>query len=95
MNHPTSRTNVVYRRTTKGQAAAMRSGWTAMDEESRKLLLLVNGFTSLDALAKVGQFHEGPEGMADALKTSGLIEESQEHHHMDIMRAPWRTTERQ
>lgn len=85
-----SRTDIVYRRTTKGQAAAMPTAAPAMNAEHRRLLLLVNGFTSLDVLAKVGHFMEGPAQVALDLKSSGLIEEATGHQPETFMRAPWR-----
>jgi hypothetical protein len=77
-----SRTHVVYRRTTKGQAAVMPAGMPAMDKASRQLLLLVNGFTSLDTLAQVCHFERPPDGTAQVLQTSGLIEEAVEHRRV-------------
>lgn len=51
MNQPVySPTDVVYRRTTKGQAAAMPSAMPTMNDEYQRLLLLVNGFTTLNVL---------------------------------------------
>lgn len=90
-----SHTGVVYRRTTKGQAAAMPSTMPRMDDEHRRLLLLVNGFTSLDVLAQVGQFMEGPDRVALDLKSSGLIEEASSHQPETFMRSPWRTADAQ
>lgn len=90
-----SRTNVVYRRTPKGQAAAMPSVTPTMNDEHRRLLLLVNGFTPLDALARICKFQQGPQDMADTLQSSGLIEEARERPHRDSMRAPWRTHDHQ
>ncbi len=86
-----SRTNAVYRRTLKGQAAAMPSATPTMNDEHRRLLLLVNGFTPLDALARICKFEQGPQDMADSLQSSGLIEEAGERRHEDGRRAPWRT----
>lgn len=85
-----SRTDVVYRRTTKGQAAAMPSALATMNDEHRRLLLLVNGFTSLGVLARVGHFEHGPDQMALTLQSSGLIEEASDHQPETFMRAPWR-----
>lgn len=90
-----SSTGVVYHRTTKGQAAAMPSTMPRMNDEHRRLLLLVNGFTSLDVLAQVGRFMDGPDQVALALKSSGLIEEASGHQPETFMRAPWRTTDPQ
>ncbi|MBC7701212.1 hypothetical protein [Aquabacterium sp.] len=90
-----SRTNVVYRRTQKGQAAAMPSVAPTMNDEHRRLLLLVNGFTPLDALARVCKFQQGPEDMASSLQMSGLIEEARERRHAETMHSPWRTTDQQ
>jgi hypothetical protein len=85
-----SRTDVVYRRTSKGQAAAMPSATSAMNDEHRRLLLLVNGFTSLDVLARVGHFEDAPDQVARTLKSSGLIEEAGGYPAETFMRAPWR-----
>ncbi len=90
-----SRTNVVYRRTPKGQAAAMPSVTPTMNDEHRRLLLLVNGFTPLDALVRVCKFQEGPEALAFTLQSSGLIEEAHERRQQDSMHPPWRGSENQ
>lgn len=96
MNHQVStRTDIVYRRTSKGQAAAMPSATPTMDDEHRRLLLLVNGFTSLGVLARAGRFSGGPEGLAHDLQSSGLIEESHETRPEAFMRAPWRESPNQ
>lgn len=81
-----SRANVVYRRTTKGQAAAMPASRSNMDHEARQLLLVVNGFTSLDTLAQLCHFERPPDGTAEALETSGLIEEAIERHYVRVPR---------
>lgn len=81
-----SRAKVVYRRTTKGQAAAMPASFATMDHEARQLLLVVNGFTSLDTLAQVCHFERPPDSTAEALETSGLIEEAIDRHYVRVPR---------
>lgn len=80
MNHfHTTGTPAVYRRTTKGQFAAAATGATGgllMDPQHRRLLLLVNGYTTLDAIARVGHFEAQPAMLAQDLETSGLIEQA-------------------
>ena len=66
--------DVIYSRTAKGQAAALFSRPRVMDKEDRRLLLMVNGFTSLNELARVGHFESRPQSIAEALAASGLIE---------------------
>lgn len=81
MNHIHSTgTQAVYRRTTKGQfaAAAGRADTTAMDTQHRRLLLLVNGYTALDDIARVGHFETQPELLAQDLEAVGLIERAEE-----------------
>lgn len=82
----TTGTPAVYRRTTKGQFAASSTALTgmigemgaiAMDTQHRRLLLLVNGYTTLDAIARVGQFEAQPELLAQDLEASGLIEQAE------------------
>lgn len=91
MNQPIiSRTTTVFRRTAKGQAAAMPSIAPPMDQDHRRLLLLVNGFTSLDTLSEICPFSQGPEHVALALQASGLIEEAEAAHQIVSMHSPWR-----
>lgn len=67
-------TDVVYRRTTKGQAMALLWSTSIKDADQRKLLLMVNGFTPLQDLAKVGGIHAHARDIADMLVVAGLIE---------------------
>lgn len=66
----------VYRRTTKGQAEALSGAQSGLTPEQRRLLLMVNGFTSIDTLADLAGFEAQLEPMTEALKASGLIEEA-------------------
>jgi hypothetical protein len=81
MNHfHSTGTPAVYRRTTKGQFAATAQGARgaiAMDAQHRRLLLLVNGYTTLDAIARIGMFEARPELLALDLEASGLIEQAE------------------
>lgn len=84
MNHfNTTDTPAVYRRTTKGQfaAAAGAADAPSMDTQHRRLLLLVNGYTSLEAIARVGHFEAKPEQLAQDLEAVGLIEQAEQAEH--------------
>lgn len=88
--HIISNTDTVFRRTMKGQAAAMPSLATQLDEDHHRLLLLVNGFTPLETLSQLCPFSERSEHVALSLKTSGLIEEAGPMRSLVSMRSPWR-----
>lgn len=88
MNDP-----VVYRRTAKGQAAAVQATMPWMNEDHRGLLLLVNGYTPLDALGKVAQFQGDVQAMAIALEDAGLIEQAHNNSPARAMHKPWRIAE--
>lgn len=88
-----SRTDTVFRRTSKGQAAAMPSGVPQLSQDHHRLLLLVNGFTSLEALGRICPFSEGPEQVALALQASGLIEEAGTARREVLTHSPWRQTD--
>jgi hypothetical protein len=62
-----------YRRTSKGQALAVHPKPPGLDEDQRRLLLMVNGFTPLDALAELAGFQRAPEDLIVGLEASGLV----------------------
>ncbi len=66
----------IFRRTTKGQAEALSSAQSDLTPEERRLLLMVNGFTSIAILADLAGFKTHIEPVAEALMASGLIEEA-------------------
>lgn len=73
----TDGTRVVYRRTLKGQFAVARASNPddeTLDPVQRRLLLMVNGFTSLHDIARVARFQVCAEEAAQALAACGLIE---------------------
>jgi hypothetical protein len=88
-----SRTETIFRRTSKGQAAAMPSVAPQLSQDHHRLLLLVNGFTSLEALSRICPFSEGPEHLALALEESGLIEEAGIPRSEAFLRSPWRQSD--
>lgn len=68
----------VYQRTTKGQAAAVSRLDVELDAPHRRLLLLVNGFTSTAQLASIARLGADHEAVARALKHQGLIDDASE-----------------
>ena len=66
----------VYQRTIKGQAAAVSRLDMELDAPHRRLLLLVNGFTSTANLARIARLGADHEAVALTLKSQGLIEEA-------------------
>ncbi len=67
-------TETVYHRTVKGQALAGKLDNLQFDRDFRSLLLLVNGFTPLDILARMATFVQQPQLVAQQLEAKGLIE---------------------
>ncbi len=69
-------TETVYHRTDKGQALAGKLDSLPFDQDFRSLLLLVNGFTPLNILARMGRFVQHPQVVAAQLEAKGLIEKA-------------------
>jgi CHASE2 domain-containing sensor protein len=79
-------TRVVYRRTLKGQFAvtgASDLNDDTLDSVQRRLLMLVNGFTTLYDIARVARFQVCAEEAALVLKARGLIESLTQHEPPD------------
>lgn len=95
MYQPTSsHTDIVFRRTMKGQAAALSSLACQLDPDHQRLLLMVNGFTSLETLNSLSPFDDGAEHIALSLRMSGLIEEADTQYQSPPMQSPWRLADR-
>ncbi len=67
-------TGTVYHRTVKGQALAGKLDKLPVDQDFRRLLLMVNGFTPLNAIAGMAHFAQHAQVIAMQLEAKGLIE---------------------
>lgn len=68
-----SRLNAVYRRTVAGQRAAIERP-DLLSDDARRVLLLLNGITPLDALLAHGSPLPDAEAVVRQLLSQGLIE---------------------
>jgi hypothetical protein len=69
-------TGTVYHRTDKGQALAGKLDKLPFDQDFRRLLLMVNGFTPLETIASMARFDQQAQIVAGQLEAKGLIERS-------------------